>query len=199
MFEVQDWNCAFLLKSEIMARRLPLFLKDREPEAILRATRRERDRILLLAGLYCGLRVSELCRLDVADLDFGRRILFVRQGKGKKDRMVPIPRKLLGPLRAWVNARNSGPVFPSSHGGCLTPRAVQLLVKRLAAAAGLPQAAQLRYATPHKLRHAYATRLLESGATIYEVRDLLGHSSIATTETYLHTTPERLSKAVDRI
>ncbi len=182
-----------------MPRRLPLFLKDSEPEQLIRAARRQRDRILLLTGLYCGLRVSELCRLDVADLDFGRRLLFVRQGKCKKDRLVPLPRKLVGPLRGWVGGRTSGPVFPSPRGGRLSIRAVQLLVKRLADEAGLPQARQARYATPHKLRHAYATRLLESGATVYEVRDLLGHSSIAVTEVYLHSDPTRLAKAVDKL
>lgn len=182
-----------------MSRRLPLFLKDHEPEAIIRATRRERDRILLLTALYCGLRVSELSKLDVADLDFDRRLLFVRQGKGKKDRAVPIPQKLLGPLRGWVGGRAGGAVFLSRQGGRLKPRAIQLMFKRLAVAAGLPQAEKARYATPHKMRHAYATRLLEAGATIYEVSCLLGHSSISVTEVYLHSSAHRLAQAVDRL
>lgn len=182
-----------------MARRLPLFLKSNEPEMIIRASRRERDRVLLLTALYCGLRVSELSKLDVADLDFDRRTLFVRLGKGKKDRVVPIPQKLVGPLRGWIGSRVSGAVFLSRQGGRLKVRAIQLLVKRLAIAAGIPEAGRLRYATAHKFRHAYATRLLESGATVYEVRDLLGHSSIAVTEVYLHSVPERLAKAVDRL
>lgn len=183
-----------------MPKRLPVFLKSAEPELIIRASTRNRDRVLLLVGLYCGLRVAELVNLQVGDLDFNRRTLFVRQGKGNKDRMVPIPKKILGPLRAHVAGRLTGYVFPSPRAGRrLSTRAVQLLVKKLAALAGLPEAGKARYATPHKLRHAYATRLLEAGATVYEVRDLLGHSSIGVTETYLHSTPDRLVRAVDRL
>lgn len=182
-----------------MGRRLPQFLLDTEPEQLLRATTRERDRLLLMVGLYAGLRVSELVKLAVEDLDFGRRLLMVREGKGKKDRSLPIPKKLLGPLRGWVGARQAGPVFESPRGGRLSTRAVQLLMKRLALRAKLPRAKVARAVTPHKLRHSYATRLLESGATIYEVKELLGHSSISTTETYLHSCNNRLAKAVDRL
>jgi integrase/recombinase XerD len=183
-----------------MARRFPRFLADDEPEKLLRATTRERDRVLLLLALYCGLRCSEITKLRVADLDFQRRLLFVREGKGRKDRTLPIPKKIVGPLRGWIGARTEEFVFPSREGGGpLTNRAVQLLFKKLATAAGLPGALDPRRVTPHKFRHAYASRLLESGAAIHEVRDLLGHSSLAVTDLYSHATAHRLAQAVERL
>ena len=131
-------------------KRLPTFLADREPEALLRGTTRQRDRLLGLTMLYAGPRVSELCHLQVEDMDFARGWLFVREGKGRKDRVLPLSRKIAGPLRGWIGARTTGPVFESSHGGELTPRAVQLMVKRWALAAGLMRAKEVRRFTPHK-------------------------------------------------
>jgi integrase/recombinase XerD len=181
-----------------MARKLPTFLEGDTPERLLRATDRERDRILLMAALYLGLRVSELCNLRVEHIDFGRRLLFVRQGKGSKDRALPIPSKFVGPLRGWVGGRKEGYVFPSNRGsGRLTPRAVQKLVKRVAEKAGMRRAKEPRLFTPHKFRHAMATRMLERGADIISVRDALGHESVATTQIYCHATPERLRRSME--
>lgn len=181
-----------------MPKRLPTLLADHEPEAILRATTRERDRLLLMVALYMGLRVSELCNLDIAHVDIAGATLFVREGKGKKDRCLPIPRKLLGPLRGFIGPRGSGPLFRSRKGaGRLTSRAVQHLMKRLAAKAGLRGAGEARRVTPHKMRHAFATRMLERGADLIAVRDALGHSSVATTQIYTHVTPGRLRKSME--
>jgi integrase/recombinase XerD len=175
-------------------------LADNEPEKLMRATKRERDRALLLVALYCGLRCSELTKLQVVDLDFDRLLLFVREGKGRKDRTVPLPKKIVSFLRGWIGARTQGLVFPSREGGGpLTNRAIQLLFKKLAVAAGLPGALEARRVTPHKFRHAYASRLLDSGAAIHEVRDLLGHASLAVTNLYSHATAYRLAQAVERL
>lgn len=174
-----------------MARRLPVFLRDDELDRLARATDTERDRVLVLTGLYCGLRVSELTGLEVPDLDFRRRLLRVNRGKGDKDRVVPIPRFLVGPLRGWCGARRQGFVFPGRSGGRLSSRAVQLLLKRLAVKAKLDRATEARRCTPHKLRHGYATMLLDTGASIIEVRDLLGHASVNTTQIYTHANPAR--------
>jgi len=178
-------------------RTLPRFLQDREPEELLRGTRVERDRILLMCGLYLGLRASELTKLEVPHIDFRRRVLTVRDGKGDKDRCLPIPGRFAGPLRGFVGKRRAGAVFPSPRGGLLTTRAVQKIVKRAAARAGLAGAGEPRKFTPHKLRHAFASRMLERGATIKEVQEALGHSSIATTEVYLHTSPEHLRGSME--
>jgi len=178
-------------------KRLPVFLQADEPEALLRATRRERDRLLLMTLTYLGLRVAEACHLQVEDVDFRRRLLTVRQGKGAKDRCLPLPRRLAGPLRGWIGPRQTGPVYPSSHGGELTSRAVQLLVKRTAARAGLRDALKPRRYHPHSLRHVFASRMLDRGATIEEVREALGHSSIAVTSVYLHSNPQHLREVME--
>jgi integrase/recombinase XerD len=181
-----------------MGRKLPQFLNDREPELLLKATRTQRDRVMLMAMLYLGLRVSEVCKLRIEDIDFGRGFLFVRQGKGSKDRGLPVPGKFLPILRGWIGPRTSGYVFPSRQGGDrLSARAVQLLMKRVAARAGLQKAAEPRAVTPHKLRHAFASRMLARGADIEAVREAMGHSDLATTSVYLHCTPERLRNAME--
>lgn len=178
-------------------RRLPQFLQAHEPETLLAATDTERDRVLLMALLYLGLRCSEVCKLRVEHIDFARGLLFVREGKGRKDRALPIPKRFLNIFRGWVGPRTEGYVFPSPRGGRLTNRAVQLLVKRVAARAGLPGALEPRRFHPHALRHVFATRMLERGADIITVRDALGHASVATTQTYTHATPDRLRQHME--
>ncbi len=177
-------------------KRLPIFLHGDEPERLFAAAVALRDRTLILVGFYLGLRVSEIVCRQVEDIDLDRALCVVRKGKGDKDRAVPIPVALLPALRAWIADRTTGWLFPStrSQTGHLSARAFQKSIKLTAARAGIS-----RHVTPHKLRHSYATALLHSGADIIEVRDLLGHSSVATTQIYLHTEPERLRAAVDRL
>jgi integrase/recombinase XerD len=179
------------------AKKLPKFLQANEPEALLRATTRERDRLLLMTMPYLGLRNSEVCKLQVEDVDFQRKLLSVREGKGCKDRTLPLPARFIGPLRGWIGARMTGYVFPSPRGGRLTSRAVQLLVKRLAARAGLRDAGKVRKYHPHAFRHVFASRMLERGATLVEVKEALGHSSIGTTSIYLHANPDHLRAAME--
>jgi integrase len=169
-------------------------------EALLGAADAPRDRLLLGLGLFCGLRVSELCKLEAPDLDLGAGQLLVREGKGGKDRTVPLPSRLVEELRGWLGGRTVGLVFPSPRkaGRPLTTRAVQLLIKRVAAKANIPGALEARKVHPHRLRHSFATRLLRSGADIIEVRDLLGHSSVGTTQVYLSADTTRLRSAVER-
>lgn len=180
-----------------MARKLPQFLPDDVPEKLLAATKTERDRLLLMAMLYFGLRVSEVCKLQVAHLDFTRRLLFVREGKGSKDRVLPLPRRLIGPFRGWLAGRKSGYVFPSPYGGRLSNRAVQHLIKRVAADAGFQDADQPRRYHPHALRHVFASRLLERSGNIIAVRDALGHASVATTQIYTHANPDHLRESME--
>lgn len=192
-------------------RRLPNFLRQAEADALLAAAAGARltaaspskrraahlDEILLQTGLLLGLRVSELCKLDVQDLDLAARTAMVRAGKGDKDRCVPVPARLVALLEEWQGRgkkRAAGPVFASPRGGRLASRTVQLRLAALGKRAGLP-----RRLKPHTLRHTFATRLLERGASIREVQELLGHSSVATTEVYTHTVPDRLRGAVDRL
>jgi site-specific recombinase XerD len=177
-------------------RRLPQSLQSDEPERLTRAARSPRDRLLLRTGLFLGVRVAELVGLRVEDVDLVAAVVQVRRGKGDRDRAVPIPAALLPELRAWLDGRAAGwlfpsPVDPQQH---LSIRAVQRMVGRCRARAGIARAV-----TPHKLRHSFAVALLRSGADIIEVRDLLGHASVATTQVYLSATSERLRAAVDRL
>lgn len=185
------------------SKRLPIFLDDDEPEKLLRATTRERDRLIVLVLLMCGLRNSELRNLRVEHLDFRARRLWVRLGKGGKDRCIPLPKKLAGPLRGWIACRRDGYVFPSSWGGGydrpLSKRGLQVLVKRLAVKAGLRDALEPRRVRPHALRHACLSRLLDSGANVHDVRDIAGHASLSSTDTYAHTSMKRLAQVVDAV
>jgi integrase/recombinase XerD len=182
----------------VAPRRLPRLIQGDEPERLLRAADNERDRLIGLTLLGAGLRVSELTKLEVPDLDFRRRTLFVKESKGRVDRLLPLPKFLAGPLRGWIGARKTGPVFPSPRGGHLTPRAVQKLIKRLAKKAGLPEWNRSRKYHPHALRHTFATRLLRAGADIMEIKDLMGHQSLASSVVYLSVDEDRLREAIDR-
>jgi len=188
-------------------RRLPNFLRAPERAQLLGAAQAEldkatsparrraaaRDQLLVHVGLNMGLRVSELCKLEVEHLDFTQRSCLVALGKGAKDRYVPIPEKLAARLQVWIGDRASGPVFPSAGGRRLAIRTVQLRVKRLAKIAGIT-----RNVKCHTLRHTFATRLIETGADIRLVQELMGHSSLNTTEVYLHVDVGRMKGAVDR-
>jgi integrase/recombinase XerD len=183
-------------------RKLPTFLDDDEPERLLAATSRTRDRVLLLTFLLTGLRNAELCALRVEHIDFRKRSLWVRCGKGSKDRIIPLPKKLAGPLRGYLQGRQTGYVFPSTWGSkagerAMSTRAVQKLVKRTGVRAKLRDATKPRRVRPHALRHAFCTRLLDSGVPVHAARDLMGHSSLTSTDVYSHCTPERLRAAID--
>lgn len=181
-------------------RRLPVFLRGAEPDELIAAALTPRDRLLFQIGLYAGMRVSEIVGLRAEHIDFDEGTIMVVQGKGDKDRLIPIPSKLITALRRWLGDDRTGYVFPASrmtHGatGHLSVRSAQRVVKAAAAEAGIT-----RPVTPHKLRHTYATRLLRTGANLREVQELLGHASVATTEVYTHVVlDDRLKATVERL
>src|SRR5438270_7220122 len=109
-----------------MGRRLPTFFRESEAEALILAAGNERDRLILRFGMGLGLRVSEITKLEVPDMDLARGMAQIRQAKGDKDRVVPIGDKLVDELRAWIGTRTQGPLFPSPRGGGrLSSRAIQ--------------------------------------------------------------------------
>lgn len=191
-----------------MARKLPNFLREREIASLLATAQAQvdqakaparllaarRDRIVIAAGLLLGLRVSELAKLDVADVDFDQRTVFVRQGKGSKDRVVYMSVDLVKPLQEWLGGRTTGPVFAGRDGKRPSIRTLQVRITKLGALAGLPKRLKA-----HTLRHSFATSLKRSGVPISDIQALLGHSSINTTAVYLHCEPEQLRSAVDRL
>jgi site-specific recombinase XerD len=198
------------------AKRLPRFLTADQVPALLTAPLRELQRSRDLSGdaagaipefeawrdaailetLYsCGLRISELCGLRAEDLNPGDQSVRVR-GKGKKERLAPIGAPALEAIRAFWNRLDrppvgNEPVFASAPNSAraVSPRVVQLRFKRYLAAAGLDPGL-----TPHKLRHSFATHLLDAGADLRSVQELLGHAHLATTQVYTHLTTERLKR-----
>jgi integrase/recombinase XerC len=155
--------------------------------------------VAILETIYsCGLRISEMCGLVAADLDWHERLVRVR-GKGKKERLVPIGQTALSAIQKhWESLPHApggeSPVFSSSPANFkpVSARVLQLRLKKYLAVAGLdPQL------TPHKLRHSYATHLLDAGADLRSVQELLGHAHLVTTQVYTHLTTERLKKAYD--
>jgi integrase/recombinase XerC len=155
--------------------------------------------VAVLETIYsCGLRVSELCGLRAEDIDWNEQLVRVR-GKGKKERLVPIGQPALKAIREyWTVAqlKPSGlsPVFLSEKTPPtpIAPRVLQVRLKKHLATAGLDPSL-----TPHKLRHSYATHLLDAGADLRSVQELLGHAHLVTTQVYTHLTTERLKKAYD--
>jgi integrase/recombinase XerC len=154
--------------------------------------------VAILETIYsCGLRVSELCGLAAADVDWNEALVVVR-GKGKKERLIPIGAPALEAIRAYWKSIGrepsaDSPVFlVDDESGPIYPRLVQLRLKKYLALAGLDPKL-----TPHKLRHSYATHLLDSGADLRSVQELLGHAHLVTTQVYTHVSTERLKKAYD--
>lgn len=182
-------------------RKLPVWLTPAEADRLVNAALSPRDRCILLSLLYLGLRVSELCALLLERIDLPGRTVLVYQGKGGKDRTVPIPERLLGPLSGWIGECSSGPLFPSPKNPDrpLSDRMIRYVVEACARRAGITRPDPTQRVSPHKLRHSYATRLLSRGADLVAVKDLLGHSNISTTSIYLHCDADRLRAAVDRL
>ncbi|MBW8864230.1 MAG: tyrosine-type recombinase/integrase [Verrucomicrobia bacterium] len=155
--------------------------------------------IAVLETIYsCGLRVSELCGLRVDDIDWSEQIVRVR-GKGKKERLVPIGQPALKAIQVYWGVLLSSPMGVQSvfradtaKGAPLTPLQLSRRLKNYLIVAGLDPGL-----TPHKLRHSYATHLLDAGADLRSVQELLGHAHLITTQVYTHVTTERLKKAYD--
>jgi len=155
--------------------------------------------VAVLETIYsCGLRISELCGLRADDMDWAQQIVRVR-GKGKKERLVPIGKPALDAIEHyWKTLKmppaGASPVFFSetrSHAP-LHPVQLSRRLKQYLAFAGLDP-----NLTPHKLRHSYATHMLDAGADLRSVQELLGHAHLTTTQIYTHVTTERLKKAYD--
>jgi integrase/recombinase XerD len=168
---------------------LPSVLSPDEVLRLINAEKPGRDRLLLQLAYGCGLRLSELLHLQVADIDSARMVLHVRQGKGAKDRLVPLSVRLLEELRTyWRAFRPRTWLFPSPKGDRpILPSYVQRRFIHLRHKAGLTKRCSM-----HTLRHSYATHLLEAGVDLLTLRALLGHRSLETTARYVHVSTQRL-------
>jgi integrase/recombinase XerC len=203
-------NLAAGLKSPKKQRRLPATVDQKAAATMLaEAARRAEEAggpvgirdVAILEVLYAtGIRVSELCGLDLADVDTERRVLRVF-GKGAKERSVPVGAPAMRALDRWLaegrgilsGPRSGNAVFVGERGARIDPRVVRRIVHRaLGLAEGAPDLG------PHGLRHAMATHLLEGGADLRSVQEMLGHASLATTQIYTHVTTDRLRRAFEQ-
>ena len=195
---VLEGNPAREARSPRQPRKLVTFLPIDEATQLvdgraLGGNSRTRD-VAILETLYAtGLRVSELAGLDLDDLDRAERTVRVL-GKGRKERIVPYGSHAARALESWLGERGEaeGAVFANARGGRLTVRSVHTIVRRSARAAGIT-----RRVSPHTLRHTFATHLLDGGADLRAIQELLGHSRLSTTQHYTHVGAEQLMKVYD--
>ena len=167
---------------------IPCVLSPEEVLQFLDAIPAGRNRVLLQTAYACGLRHEELLHLRVADVDSRRMVVVVRQGKGGKDRLVPLSPRLLEVLRAyWRVERPRTWLFPGRRTRRpLTTCNLQRLCQRLVAQLRFP-----KRVTPHTLRHSFATHMLEAGVDLFTLQGILGHSCLQTTALYLHVGTRR--------
>ena len=199
-------NPASQVRTPRLPSRLPRFIDEEDAAALMVQPSTEhprglRDRALLELAYGAGLRASELASLDLQDFDLDARMVRVL-GKGSKERVVPFGRAAARAIsrylstRAELKARGGSldPValFLNQRGGRLSTRSVRSLVKRHALEAGV-----FRDVSPHTLRHSFATHLLDHGADLRGIQELLGHASLSTTQRYTHVGLKRLMEAYD--
>jgi integrase/recombinase XerC len=162
-----------------------------------------RDLAILEVLYSCGIRVGELEAMNISSVDFDGRLVRVI-GKGDKERIVPIGRQALRALRKYLEAtqnmrREAGtdfqhaPLFINFRGGRLSARSTGRIIKRYARECGLPSDI-----SPHSMRHTFATHLLDGGADLRSVQELLGHASLSTTQKYTHVSLDRLMEVYDK-
>jgi integrase/recombinase XerD len=179
--------------------KLPPVLGEEEVVRVIQKTANLKHRTLLLTAYSAGLRVSELVNLRVRDIDSGRMLIHIHEGKGGKDRMVQLSQVLLETLRAYYKQyKPKEYLFEGDKAGePYSSRSAQAVLKQAKLGAGIKKKGSI-----HMLRHSYATHLLESGTDIRYIQDLLGHNSIKTTLRYTHVSKlklERIISPADRL
>jgi len=201
-----DNNPAKALRNPRKARKLPHFLTTDEIGKLLSAPASDapmglRDRAILETLYSAGLRVSELVDLNDGDIDFAQGIVLAR-GKGRKERLAPLGSFAIKALKQWLKMRKLSskaptgalaPVFVNKFGTRLTTRSVGRMLEKHLKESGL----DLR-TSPHTLRHSFATHLLDRGADIRSVQELLGHKSLVTTQIYTHVSTSNLRAAYEK-
>ncbi|MCX7785521.1 MAG: tyrosine recombinase XerC [candidate division WOR-3 bacterium] len=192
-------NPARVVKTPKITKKLPGFLTQYQTQKLLDIHGNDeqscRNRAIMEVLYGAGLRAQELINLNLSDIDFYNEVILVK-GKGGKERIVPLgsyAQKALKEYLAIRKDKNNPAVFLNLKGKRLTTRSVQMIVK--SQIARLADAVRI---SPHTLRHTFATHLLERGADIKAVQELLGHSSLATTQIYTHLSVERLKKIYDK-
>lgn len=201
MRKLVDQDPALFLRTPQRDRKLPRVLMPEETEELLDASfLKVRDRAILELLYATGIRISELCALDLQDLDLTRGHLLVR-GKGKKERVAIMGKKAIEALSHYLEERS---IFPSrkrederalfvTSRGRISDSTVRKLLKHAAREAGISKPV-----SPHVLRHSFATHMLEGGADLRVIQELLGHSNLSTTQIYTHVSLMRLAEIYDK-
>jgi integrase/recombinase XerC len=201
-------NPMTLIRTPRQSKRLPKAIDVQQVERLLAAPDDNdllgaRDRAILETLYSTGIRVSELVGINLGDIDEAGQAIIVR-GKGKKERMVPLGSHALKALSHYISMLNThnqragiafdpnAPLFINKHGSRLSTRSVRRKVSKYLVQAGLDEAI-----SPHTLRHSFATHLLDNGADLRSVQELLGHQSLSTTQVYTHLTSQRMRQAYD--
>jgi integrase/recombinase XerC len=182
-------------------KRLPDVLTEQETEALLDAAGEKdflalRDKTILELLYSTGIRVHEITTLDTTDVDFVNEEIKVL-GKGAKERIVPTGGQAVACLRKYMKELKkilpSGALFINKNRGRLTTRAIEMMIKKYAVKAGIE-----KKVTPHTLRHSFATHLLDRGADLRSVQELLGHANLSTTQIYTHLSINKLKREYDK-
>jgi site-specific recombinase XerD len=198
----REWKTFDLIRPP-KEKKLPVVLSVQEVAAILAHVRVQHYRVCLVVIYACGLRLLEGVHLQVKDIDSARRMLHICQGKGGKDRYVPLPEASLGMLRRhWLTHRNRVWMFPALRTGQSPEHANQPMSEsnvQKAFRLALWESGIHKSATVHTLRHSYATYLLEAGLNLRIIQTYLGHASPATTAIYTHLTSMTEVQAMDKI
>jgi site-specific recombinase XerD len=199
----REWT-TFELVRPPKGRKLPVVLGLEEVRRVLGSLRSFRHHVCLSTIYACGLRLREGVYLRVPDLDSGRMLVHVRNGKGSRDRYVPLPDRTLALLRQyWASHRHPRWLFPASRprraalseaSGPISPSSVQKALRAACLASGIQ-----KHVTVHTLRHSYATHLLEAGVNLRQIQAYLGHTSLRSTSIYTHLTRDGEERAAETI
>lgn len=168
-------------------KKLPVVLSKDEVKALIQAAPTKKSRLIIKMLYSSGLRLSECSNLKIDDLELEEKIGWVRKGKGGKDRLFILSENIIKDFKKYLK-KHQGP-YLFSNDKPLTPRNVQKIVKRAAVTAGIKKPV-----SPHKLRHSFATHLLESGTDVRVIQELLGHSNLQTTQIYTKVSMEKIKK-----
>ncbi|MCM8784352.1 MAG: tyrosine recombinase XerC [Candidatus Omnitrophica bacterium] len=194
-------NPALGMRAPKLDKKLPLFLTVDEVAKLIESAENDlsglRDRAIMETIYSTGMRISELVGLDVEDIDFIGGAVKVR-GKGKKERFVPIGDRALRAIKTYLESRfpvfkEHKAVFLNNRGRRITVRGVRLILDKYVRRTALREKI-----SPHALRHSFATHLLERGADLRAVQELLGHANLSTTQIYTHVTAERLKAVYEK-
>lgn len=202
--KVIEGNPALGLITPKLEKKLPVFLDEKSVEEILnlpdlRTAKGVRDSAILELFYSTGIRLSELINLNIGDIREGEGVIKVK-GKGRKERIVPIGQKAIDAINKYLEDRldlknvlekdkHNMPLFITTKGGRIYPQAIGRIVRKY-----IEKQSDIEKKSPHVLRHSFATHLLNRGADVRAVKELLGHESLSTTQVYTHVTSSKLKK-----